>query len=260
MTAGPHDRFHAVAAADPPQDRLPRQAILLAGGRGTRLGSMTRDLPKSLLPVQGVSVIERLIHRLSEAGITACTVVTCHRAEQVEQHLANAGQLGVQIDVLREPHPLGTAGCLGLLPRPDRPFLLVNGDIVTDLCFRRLAVEHLRAGATATVAVRRQVSTLEFGVVEFDHIGRVHGYREKPTHEAFVAMGIACLDPRVCDHVGCEEAVSMPALLTRLIAAGEPIFSHRHDGLWVDIGRPDDYAACQQMVLPAIGGLVRRAA
>lgn len=260
MTAAPHDRFRGAAAVDPLQDRMPRQAVLLAGGRGTRLGSMTRDLPKPLLPVQGLSVIERLIHRLCEAGITACTVVTCHRAEQVQRHLADGRHLGVRIDILREPHPLGTAGCLGLLPRPDRPFLLVNSDIVTDLCFRRLVVEHLRAGATATVAVRRQVSRLEFGVVEFDPAGRVHGYREKPTHEAFIAMGIACLDPRVCDHVGCGEAVSMPALLTRVIAAGEPVFSHRHEGLWVDIGRPDDYAACQQMVLPAIRGLVRGAA
>ncbi|MEI7782106.1 MAG: sugar phosphate nucleotidyltransferase [Planctomycetota bacterium] len=232
--------------------RGPRQAVLLAGGLGTRLGAVTRCLPKPLLPVQGVPVIERLIDRLREAGVVECTVVTCHRAAEVEAHLGAGRDLGVRIDFLREPAPLGTAGCLGLLRRPDRPFFLVNADIVTDLCFRALAERHAIEGATATVAVRPHAVPIEYGVVEFDSGGLMRSYREKPVHEAIIGMGIYCLDPRVCDHVLPGEAVSMPDVLARLLAVGARVFCHRDEGVWRDIGRQQDYDACQQILLPAV--------
>lgn len=237
-------------------ERMPRHAVLLAGGRGTRLGSMPHDLPKPLLPIQGISVIERLIGQIRTAGIERCTVVTCHRADEVEAHLGDGRHLGVDIDTLREDQPLGTAGCLGLLPRPDRPFLLVNGDIVTDLCFGELSRRHLQDGAAATVAVHRHRMPLDFGVVDVAADGRLREYREKPVHEVLVAMGITCLEPRVCDHVVRGESVTLPELLARLMAGTERVCCHRHDGLWMDIGRPQDYAACQELPLP----LLRRAA
>lgn len=240
--------------------RMPRHAVLLAGGRGTRLGPMTRDLPKPLLPIQGISVIERLIDQLRDAGVERCTVVTCHRAHEVEAHLGDGRHLGVAIDTLREDRPLGTAGCLGLLPRPDRPFLLINGDIVTDLCFCELGRRHLQDGAVATVAVHRHRLPLEFGVVDVDAEGRLREYREKPVHEVFVAMGIACLEPRVCDHVVAGESVTLPDLLVRLMARAEHVSCHAHEGLWMDIGRPQDYAACQSLPLPSIHRGHRRVA
>lgn len=236
----------------PASERMPRHAVLLAGGRGVRLGSIARDVPKPLLPLQGSSVIERLIDQLREAGIERCTVVTCHRADQVEAHLGNGRDLGVRIDYLRETEPLGTAGCLGLLQRPDRSFFLVNGDIVTDLCFRSLAERHERAGASATVAVCRHATPIEYGVVDFDPSGRLTGYREKPVHETFVGMGICCLAPRACQHVVAGEATSMPEVLARLLAADEPVICHRHEGIWTDIGRPEEYDLCQQLCLPVV--------
>jgi NDP-sugar pyrophosphorylase family protein len=233
-------------------DRPPRRAVILAGGRGSRLGALAQIMPKPLLPVQGVSVIDRLIAGLREAGVEHCTVVTCHRAAEVEAHLGDGSHLGVRIDTLLEPRPLGTAGCLGLLDRPSGPFFLVNGDIVTDLCFRTLGERHRRTRATATVGVHRQRIGIEFGVAEFDHDGRLLGYREKPEYEVFVGMGVACLDPRVCGHVSPGEAVTLPEVLDRLAVAGEPVFCHRHDGTWYDIGRREDYDACQRMHWPAV--------
>lgn len=241
-------------------ERMPRHAVLLAGGRGTRLGSMTRDLPKPLLPIQGISVIERLIGQLRESGVERCTVVTCHRADEVEAHLGDGRHLGVEIHTLREDRPLGTAGCLGLLPRPDRPFLLVNADIVTDLCFRELGRRHLQDGAAATVAVHRHRLPLEFGVIDVDADGRLLEYREKPVHEVFVAMGVACLEPRVCDYVVAGEPVTLPELLARVMAATGHVSCFRHDGLWMDIGRPQDYTACQDLPLPSLHHGHRRAA
>lgn len=237
---------------------MPRQAVLLAGGLGTRLGSIARTTPKPLLPVQGVPVIARLITMLSEAGVDACTVVTCHLAEVIESRLGNGHRLGVRIDYLREPFPLGTAGCLGLLPRPDRPFYLVNGDLVTDLCFRSFATSHTQSGAAATVAVRRHTTPIEYGLVEFDSQGRLTSYREKPVHEGFIGMGMYCLTPRVCDHVSVNEAVTMPEVLERLMVAGETVLCHRHDGVWCDIGRPADYERSQQLELPEVPQWIQR--
>jgi len=230
----------------------PRHAVLLAGGRGTRLGAIARGRPKPLLPVQGVPVIARLMAQLRQAGVDRCTVVTCHLAELVEAELGDGRDLGVRIDYLREREPLGTAGCLGLLARPDRSFYLLNADILTDLSFRALADRHRRTGAAATVAVWRHTTTVAYGVVDFDPTGRVTGFREKPVYEAFVAMGMACLEPLVCDHVTAGEAISLPEVLGRLVAAGEVVSSYRHDGGWCDIGRPEDYERAQRMLLPPV--------
>jgi len=253
-------RWPGADAATPGGLHPPRRAVLLAGGRGTRLGALAHSRPKPLLPVQGVPVIMRLIAQLRDAGVTRCTVVTCHLAELVEAELGDGREVGVRIDYLREREPLGTAGCLGLLERPDRSFYLLNADILTDLSFRALAERHLRAGAAATVAVWRHTTTVEYGVVDFDPAGRVTGFREKPVHEVFVAMGMACLAPAVCGHVTAGESISLPQLLARLVAAGETVFSHRHDGGWCDIGRPADYERAQRMLLPPVASPARRRA
>lgn len=237
----------------PLEHRMPDRAILVAGGRGTRLGAIGRDVPKPLLPVQGVPVIERLIARLRESGVQRCTVVTCHRAAEVEARLGDGGRLGVALDYLRESLPLGTGGCLGLIPRPDRPFYLANADILTDMCFRALADRHLRAGGLATVAVRRHATPIDFGVAEFDPTGRLTGYHEKPVHESFIGMGIYCLEPTVCDHVTPGEPTSMPEILSRMLVAGERVSCHPVAGLWLDIGRPEDYAASQSLPLDDAG-------
>lgn len=239
-------------------DSFPGHAILLAGGRGERLGELSRERPKPLLPVQGVPVVERLIDRLRLAGVRRCTVVTCHRAAEVEARLGDGRRLGVGIDFLRERWPLGTAGCLGLIERPDEPFYLVNADIVTDLCFRSLAERHLDSGAAATVAIRRHATTIPFGVVERDGDDTMIGYREKPTVESFIAAGISCLDPSVCGHVRRGEPTSLPDLLMRVLAAGERVKCHEITGLWRDIGDPRDYAASQSLPLPAMDLPVRR--
>lgn len=250
-------RIDTARGGDP---RLPRQALLLAGGRGKRIGNVARGRPKCLLAVQGASVVERLVDRLRDASISTCTVVTCHRAADVEAHLGDGRHLGVSIDYLHEPQPLGTAGCLGLIRRPAEPFLLVNADIVTNACFRTLGERHVASGAAATIAVRRHVTTGEFGEVDFDAAGILSAYREKPVHEAFIGMGIACLDPRACDHVRRGEPLPLPELLARLMAAGERVLCHRDDSTWLDIGRPADYEAAQRLSLPPVRCVAERRA
>lgn len=233
-------------------DPMPTHAVILAGGRGTRLGAIGRAIPKPLVPIQGVPVIVRLMCGLREEGVEAFTVVTHHRADVIEAQLGDGRDLGVRINYLREPKPLGTAGCLGLLDPPDRAFFLVNADILTDLSFWTLARKHVTEKASATIAVHRHTTSIDYGTVEFDADGRLLRYREKPVLETFIGMGLSCLSPRVCDHVDRDEVVTLPEILDRLLAAGETVLCHRHDGLWCDIGRPDDYERCQTMILPPI--------
>lgn len=221
-------------------------AVLLAGGKGTRLRPYTATVPKVLLPLDGVPVIELLIAQLREEGFGRITVVTGHLAEAVQQRLGNGERLGVRIDYLRETQPLDTAGCLGLMTLPKEPFLLINADIMTSFRFRDLLAAHQELQPLATVAVCRHPLSVDFGVVQFDAEGSMTGYHEKPTYELWVSMGIYCLDPQVCRHVARGESVSMPQLLTRLRDAGQTVRCHREVCYWRDIGRPEDYAQAQE--------------
>jgi len=221
-------------------------AVLLAGGKGTRLRPYTAHVPKALLPINGVPVIELLIGQLRDQGVQEYTVVVGHMAEQIQKQLGSGARLGVEIHYVRETEPLDTAGCLGLFTPSTEPFLFVNADIMTDFPFLDLAKFHARLGSVATVAIARHHVKVDFGVVQCDVEGRMLGYVEKPSYDLSVSMGIYCLDPRVCDFVTRGERISMPDLLLRLCEAGEVVRCYRANCYWRDIGRPDDYAQAKQ--------------
>jgi NDP-sugar pyrophosphorylase family protein len=204
------------------------RAILLAGGKGTRLQPFTAVFPKPLVPLDDMPVIELLVQQLAHFGLVDLTVVT--------------GHLGVRINYFKEPTPLDTAGCLGLLEPGDEPFLVMNGDLLTTLDFGRLLDFHRTHRPLATIASYRRQVKIDLGVLESDDQGRLLDYIEKPTYDFSVSMGVYCFDPAVCGYVRPGERVSMPELMLRLRDAGQPIHCYREDCYWLDIGRPDDYA------------------
>lgn len=216
------------------------EAVIMAGGRGTRLRPYTASLPKPLIPLDGVPVIEILIRQLAAHGVDRATVVAWHLAPLLRQFLGPRQFPDIEVTVFEEPAPLDTAGCLGLIPRPQAPFLVVNSDLLTTLDFRQLGEFHRGHSAPATVATLRRELSFDVGLVEMDSAGRLQAYREKPQWEVFVGMGVYCLDPEVCEHVAAGEAVSMPELLQRLRAAGATVMCYRTSCDWQDIGRPDD--------------------
>ena len=218
-------------------------AVLLAGGKGTRLRPYTRDLPKPLVPLaDGVPVLDLLIRQLADAGATRLTVVTGHLAEQIERFCGDGSKWGLSIDLVREEQPLDTAGCLGLIERPTEPFLMMNGDLLTSLDFAGMMRAHREdCGAAATIAAHRREVKIDLGVLELDDAGALTDYVEKPTHTFWVSMGVYVLDPRVCDLVGLGERVSLPELILKLRDGGQTVRSHREECYWLDIGRPDDY-------------------
>lgn len=218
------------------------QAVLLAGGKGTRLKPFSTVFPKPLVPLDDVPVIEVLIRQLQSFGITDLTVVTGHLAELIRAFLGDGSRFGVRIRYFRENKPLDTAGCLGMLQRPDEPFLVMNGDLLTTLDFNNLAAFHRQQDAMATIATYEKSLTIDLGVLQMDDQGRMTEYLEKPNHRFLVSMGIYCFQPEVCDLVAPGERLTMPDLILRVHGQGKPVMCYQEDCYWLDIGRPDDYA------------------
>jgi NDP-sugar pyrophosphorylase family protein len=218
------------------------KAVLLAGGKGTRLRPFTTAFPKPLVPLDDTPVIEILLRRLALHGITDLTVVTGHLAELMQAFLGDGSRFGVAIEYFQEETPLDTAGCLGVIEPPTEPFLVMNGDLLTNLDFNNLANDHRRHRPIATVATYLKQEAVDLGVIVVDGDGALVDYREKPVHEYLVSMGIYCFDPGICRFVDPGERLAMPELILRLRDAGEKIMCYREDCYWLDVGRPDDYA------------------
>jgi NDP-sugar pyrophosphorylase family protein len=217
------------------------RAVVLAGGRGTRLRPFTTSFPKPLMPVGDIPILEILLRQLIRHDVTHVTMLTGHLAYLLEGYFQDGADLGVKIDYVHEPAPLGTAGPLRQLAgRIDEDFFVMNGDLLTDLDFTALMERHRKDGCPVTVSTFSRAEKIDLGVLKIGDDDRVTGYDEKPTLHYDVSMGVYAMSPAVLERIP-EGYYDMPTLILDLLAAGEPVTSRRHGGLWLDIGRPDDY-------------------
>jgi NDP-sugar pyrophosphorylase family protein len=224
------------------------RAVILAGGRGTRLRPYTTVLPKPLMPVGDQPILEIVIRQLARAGFDRVTIATGHLAELIEAFFNDGSKYGIPIDYFRETEPLGTVGALSLIGGLDDDFLVMNGDVLTDLDYRRLIDHHRQGAQSATIATHRRQVHISLGVMHFEHQQdptRVTDYVEKPTMSYEVSMGIYCFSHRVLEHIPAGQRLDFPDLVLRLIAAGETVRAWRSEDYWLDIGRPDDYEQAQ---------------
>lgn len=225
------------------------QAIILAGGKGTRLMPYTMNFPKPLVPVGNYPILEIIIRQLRALGFEKVTVLTGHLAELIMAYFGNGERWGIEISYIRETSPLNTAGALKLLTACEDHFLVMNGDILTTLNYRQLHEEHLRHGAAATVSVVARATRIDLGVVETDSANFLTGYQEKPTIVHSVSMGVYVLS-RACRELIAEgESIGMPDLLLRVLANGGRVYCAPTDTYWLDIGRVDDYETAQREVM-----------
>jgi len=225
--------------------RDPR-AVVLAGGRGTRLAPYTTVLPKPLMPVGDMPILEILVRQLRRAGIGRITLAVGHLAALLEAYFGDGARFGVALDYSYEDEPVGTAGPLTLVEGLDRTFLVMNGDLLTTLDFEDLLRTHRARGASVTVGLFEKPVPIDLGIVETDASGRVTNYIEKPTLTYDVSVGIYAMEPSVLDHIERGERLDLPDLVLRLIDAGADVQAYRFSGTWFDIGRPDDYAAASE--------------
>jgi NDP-sugar pyrophosphorylase family protein len=221
------------------------QAVVLAGGKGTRLAPSTTVLPKPLLPIGNRAILEVVVEQLAASRFTDLTFAVGYLPHLIEAVFRDGRGRGVSISYHREASPTGTAGVLADLRHLDEPFLMMNGDVLTSLDYRELYDAHCQSGNALTVATHRRTIRSDYGVLHLDGelagTRRVVGWQEKPEHSEMVSMGVYIVDPSVCDHVEDGVPVDLPDVVKRLLDAGEQVGSYEYDGLWLDIGRHDDY-------------------
>jgi len=224
----------------------PMQALILAGGKGTRLAPFTVSFPKPLVPVGDRPILHHLVERLRETGFRDIVLSVNHLASLIEAYFGDGAALGVRIRYTREDRPLGTAGPIGVTTDLAEHFLVMNGDVLTDLDFAALAAAHRAGTAPATIVTYRREVPITLGVVVDDGTGHLGEYREKPVLSYEVSTGIYAMSRVVTRHVVPGEPLDMPELMRRLVGAGTPPSLYRHAGRWLDIGRVEDYQRAQE--------------
>jgi NDP-sugar pyrophosphorylase family protein len=225
------------------------RAVILAGGKGTRLHPFTVSFPKPLVPLGDRPVLEVLLQRLARHGVTDVTLTLGHLAELVKAYFVQRRDLlgATQLRYVEEARPTGTAGSLASVLGLDRTFLVMNGDLLTNLDFHALVEFHRREGALLTIAAHTREVKIDLGVLQLDGRGGLTGYVEKPTHNYHVSMGIYVYEPAVLKYIRPDTYLDFPDLVLRLLAHGERVCAYQTDCVWLDIGRPDDYARAQQL-------------
>jgi NDP-sugar pyrophosphorylase family protein len=218
------------------------KAVVLAGGKGTRLAPYTRILPKPLMPIGDMPILEVLLRQMKHAGVEDVTLTVGHLAHLLRTFFMNGEQLGMHISYSYEDKPLGTAGPLSLLEGLDATFLVTNGDVLTTLDLHKLLEFHRVQGGIATIAVHKRQVKIDLGVVQWNGDHSLSGYIEKPTYDYTVSMGIYVFEPRVMEYIPHNLYLDFPDLVLKMIAAGEKVCGYTFEGYWMDLGRPDDYA------------------
>jgi NDP-sugar pyrophosphorylase family protein len=223
------------------------KAIILAGGKGTRLAPYTKILPKPLMPIGDMPILEVLLRQMRKAEITEVIITVGHLAELLRTFFQDGERFGMKIDYSFEDRPLGTAGPLSLIAdRLTESFLVANGDVLTTLDLRELVEAHRQSGAIATIATHNRKVNIDLGVLQFNGTDELTGYIEKPTYDFFVSMGIYIFEPRVLEYIPYRQYLDFPDLVLKMIRNGERVMGYRFNGYWQDLGRPDDYEQAVQ--------------
>ncbi len=218
------------------------KAVILAGGKGTRLKPYTTVIPKPLVPVGEKAIIDILITRLVKCGVDEVTICLNHFAEIIMAYLGNGSKLGLKINYSLEEEPLGTVAPIKLIENLPDDFLVMNGDLLTDLDFRELYLKHTSQNALLTVSTYHRTAKIDFGVLELDKAdSQVTGFREKPEYSFNVSMGVYAMNRKVLEYVPQNKPFGFDNLMLSLLEKQIPVNVFPYAGYWLDIGRPDDY-------------------
>ncbi len=219
----------------------PNLMVIMAGGTGTRLRPQTESCPKPLLPVAGKPMLEHIIERAKHDGFVNFIISIHYLGHMIEEYFGNGDRLGVKINYLREEVPLGTAGALSLLnPKPDLPFVVTNGDVLTDIRYAELLDFHIQHSAKATMAVRLHEWQHPFGVVKTNGIDII-SFEEKPVARTYINAGVYVLEPSSLTSLAINEPCDMPNMFSQLHLSSFRTVAYPMHEPWLDVGRPDDW-------------------
>lgn len=223
-------------------------AVIMAGGYGKRLLPLTESVPKPMLPVGDRPLLELIIQQLIRSGIRDVNLTTHYLPESISNHFGDGEAFGVRLNYLQEDHPMGTAGGLKQMKRPDSSFLVINGDILTGVSFQEMLVYHRTHGAVLTVGVRKYDMQVPFGVVECEDV-RIVKLQEKPSLSFFINAGTYLLEPSAWDYIPEGRPFDMTDLIQKLLEAGRSVVGFPIVEYWVDVGRHEDYQKAQEYIL-----------
>ncbi len=224
------------------------KAVILAGGKGTRLAPYTTIFPKPLVPIGERPIVEIIIRQLVRQGIGDICLSVGHLGELIEAYFQNGHRSmpGLSLSYYRERQPLGTAGPLAMIPGLDETFLAMNGDVLTTLDCQSLIRFHRESGAALTIAMHQKDVRIDLGVLETNGRAQLVAYREKPLYHFDVSMGVYVYEPRVLNYIPARTYLDFPDLVGRLLESGENVVGYRSGDYWRDIGRREDYELAQQ--------------
>jgi NDP-sugar pyrophosphorylase family protein len=219
------------------------KAVILAGGKGTRLAPYTTVLPKPLIPVGDLPILEIMLRQLKTYGFTDIVLCVGYLSDLLEAYFGNGSKLGLSITYSHENEPLGTAGPLGLVSDLDRTFFVMNGDLLSTIDFAAMLRFHKAHGQSATVGLADKTVKIDLGVIEISPGGIVADYIEKPSYTYKVSMGIYVFEPSVLRYIEDAGRLDLPDLIKSLMRDGQRPMGFESNCRWLDMGRIEDYMA-----------------
>ena len=217
------------------------QAIILAGGKGTRLKPYTVVFPKPMVPIGDYPILEIVIRQMKTFGFTDITLTVGHLKELMQAFFDDGSRWGVKISYSMEDKPLGTAAPLRLVKNIENDFLVMNGDILTNLDYREFFEYHRKNDALCTIASYEKNVKIDLGILEADRNNQLQNYIEKPTLQYSVSMGVYAFKKEALDFIPQNQYFDFPDLMKVLLANKKKVLRYPFGGHWLDIGRPEDY-------------------
>lgn len=217
------------------------KAVILAGGKGTRLAPYTTILPKPLMPIGEMPILDIVLRQLKRSGFDEIALAVGHLSELLMAYCGDGNKYGLKLEYSREDQPLGTAGPLALISNINDSFLVMNGDLLTTLDYNEMYRYHHDRRVIATLAVCQREVSIDLGVVEMEADNWLENYIEKPTYKYLVSTGVYIFEPDVLEYITPNQHLDLPELILRLKSSGHKINVFPFTGYWLDIGRHDDY-------------------
>lgn len=233
---------------------MERRAVILAGGKGTRLKPYTINMPKPLVPVGDKPIIEIIILKLVKYGFNHITITVNHMADMIKEFCGDGSKWGIKIDYSLETKPLSTMGPLKLINDLPEDFLVMNGDVLTDLDFDIFYNEHIQKGSIFTVSAYERDHKVDYGVLEANEDNKLIAFREKPVLHYLVSMGVYMVNKKCVDVIPSDMFYGFDHLMLDLIKRETPAIVRPFNGYWLDIGRPEDY---EQACIDVENGIIK---
>ncbi len=216
------------------------QAIILAGGKGTRLKPFTTNIPKPLIPIDDMPILEIILRQLKHHGVRDIVITVSHLSELIMAFFGDGKKLGLSITYLLEDSPLGTAGAIRGVKKISDDFIVMNGDLLTTIDYKKMFEVHKKNKNDVTISTYKKEIKIDLGILKIEQ-EKLIDYIEKPTYSFDVSMGIYVFNKMVLDYISNDEKIDMPSLMLRLKSKGRKIMCYSGDYYWLDIGRAEDY-------------------